>query len=153
MLCVNTCSNFYVNSTLEIKARKMWTDTCVQLLANFGPRNQTYLNLGDHVPTQNRSNHFFYWLKWATRNSRPTPGLPGLPGSRWELVDPVRFLDPLGGGPKMLWTCTIYVFQLLVKFGPGNQKSENVRKRVFHLLVKFGRGNQISLSLGDHFAT
>ena len=64
------------------------TNTCVQLLFKSSPINWIYLIYGDHVPAPNWSNHCFYWLKRATRNSRPTPGLPGL---RPELVDPVRF--------------------------------------------------------------
>ena len=40
---------------------------------------------------------------------------------------------------------------LVFSFSPGNQKTENVQKRVFQLFVKFGCGNKIALNLGDHF--
>ncbi len=68
---VNTCSNFNVNSSLEVKVLNMWTNTRVQLLGNFGRGNQIYMNFGDHFPTQKCRNH-------CLRNPNDAPETPSL---------------------------------------------------------------------------
>ena len=60
-------------------------------------------------------------------------------------------LDPLGRGPNILSICTTYVRQLLSKFGPRNQSSENVEKTRVQLLGKYGLESQISLNSGTNF--
>ena len=54
-------------------------------------------------------------------------------------LDPLGLsLDPLGRGPNILSISVTYVRQLLGKFGPRNQSSENVEKTRVQLLGKYG---------------
>ena len=58
--CANACSNFYVNSAVEVNFLNVWTKTHVQLSGKFGHGNQTHMNFDNHRPTQKCQIHCFY---------------------------------------------------------------------------------------------
>ena len=68
--CANTCSNFSLNSAVEINILNMWTNTRVQFSSKLVVVNQIYMNIDDQLPTQKCPNHSFYEFKWCCWNSR-----------------------------------------------------------------------------------
>ena len=96
--CVNTCSNFYRNSAVEIKILNMLTNMRVQLLGKFGRGNQIYMNFDDQFPTQKCQNHCFYNCKWCSWNSNPAyPEFPEFPERESSRAAPTLGSTRAGG--------------------------------------------------------